>query len=992
MQRRVLTRARGLATFSDALATAAIAGGPLITRRRLIVVPTRSAAELLRQTIERRLSRGESGAATVQPDFVTRDDWYRRMHQCAAAGRRRLTRIEREVLFERAAIAVADRRCMTPPFHLRPGLVSTILDFYDELQRRQRTTRRFARAIFDELRVERGTDRGSEGLIDQTRFLGFTFLAYERAVEASEGLDEHALRRRLLADPAAALDFNELIVAVADHPADPSGLWPVDFDLAGRLAGIATVRIVMTDEAHDAGFRDRLERELPGVEEERWPYVPATPVIVVPPVPDASMVQISRDREEEMRDVARVIRQRAAESGERPASTVAIVFHRPLPYLYLSQQVLADARIPYQAFDALPLAAEPYAALLDLVLTLARTGGTRGPAIELLRSRLLEILVGGARVRRREVSALDAVLVDRRAAGDASTVLDEVEAYARRAGGGRGPDVMAARRAARALVQIASELAAFRQSDTASAQVGTIERFLRQYERPVTGVNDGADRHRRARAAVLAVLTDLADAFRRHDDRRREPDRLAAMIHHAIEARTFAPRHGDGGVHLVDRVAAKFGVFTDCHLVGLVETDWSDRPRRNVLYSTGLLKSLGWPQDTDQALAQQAAFTDVLTLARERTRLSAFQLEGDALVALTPLVELARALPTAAETRPARGTLFPDEVLTVGDGRVTGLDERTAAWLEARRGRPPAGHPAYAGAVGPRTSTEYRVSRVDSYVTCPFKYFASDVLRLPEDRLTVSGMTPIERGLLLHSLFERFYAEWQASGHGAIAPDTLGEALALFGRITHEALLELPEADRVLEAMRLLGSLVTRGVAERVFELEIAAGAGVRRRLLEVDLVGSFVFPSRLGFETRTIAIRGKADRVDVLDDGSLRVVDYKLGRMPDVERSIQVAVYAYCARQQMESAEGRPHPIASASYLAFGDDRRFEGRIGEKGEPAALAVETRALAFSHAVGQIESGQFPPRPASTAECAWCGYAGVCRKEYRMEADETAEPV
>ena len=40
--------------------------------------------------------------------------------------------------------------------------------------------------------------------------------------------------------------------------------------------------------------------------------------------------------------------------------------------------------MPYQAADALPLAAEPYAALLDVVLTFARTGGTRESAIELL--------------------------------------------------------------------------------------------------------------------------------------------------------------------------------------------------------------------------------------------------------------------------------------------------------------------------------------------------------------------------------------------------------------------------------------------------------------------------------------------------------------------------------------------------------------------------------------------------------------------------------
>jgi len=48
--------------------------------------------------------------------------------------------------------------------------------------------------------------------------------------------------------------------------------------------------------------------------------------------------------------------------------------------------VFADARVPAQTFEALPLAAEPYAALLDLVLTFARTGGTREAAAALLRT------------------------------------------------------------------------------------------------------------------------------------------------------------------------------------------------------------------------------------------------------------------------------------------------------------------------------------------------------------------------------------------------------------------------------------------------------------------------------------------------------------------------------------------------------------------------------------------------------------------------------
>src|SRR5688572_694768 len=177
MQTRTLIRTRGLATFCDALITLAIAGGVVRTRRRLVLVPSHAAGELLRQGIERRLSTTNHSAATAVPDFVTREDWFRRMHARAVPDRPLLTRSERLVLLERSASEVITRRGLRPPFQLRPGLLSTVLDFHDELRRRQRSTRRFARAIFDDLRVERGTDRGSEGLIDQTRFLGFTFLA-----------------------------------------------------------------------------------------------------------------------------------------------------------------------------------------------------------------------------------------------------------------------------------------------------------------------------------------------------------------------------------------------------------------------------------------------------------------------------------------------------------------------------------------------------------------------------------------------------------------------------------------------------------------------------------------------------------------------------------------------------------------------------------------------------------------------------------------------
>jgi len=994
MQQRHVVRARDLASFREALVELALTGAPLEARRRAVIVPTRASAELLRQTIESRLARARPAAA-VLPDILTRAEWLEQLLGALEGSPRLLGRAEREVLLARAARATARRaRLGGAPFPLRPGLVAAMLEFYDELRRRQRSVRRMTGSLFEQLKAERGTDRGSESLLHQTCFLAFSFLAYERAARASGGLDEHALRRELL-EAQPPLAHSHVVIAVADQPSDPRGLWPADFDLVGRLRHLTRLDIVVTDGAHDAGFRERLEQELPGVEEDRRTADFPKPLLLRPPDAGAAAdtwCAVSHDREEELRDVARAIRARAAGAGGALHDRTAIVFHRPLPYLYLSQNVLTEARVPYQAFDALPLAAEPYAALLDMVMAVARTGGTRDSMVALLRSRVLQIDVDGAPVLPGEVSALDQVLAERRASGDAESFASEVARHLRASDARRSATRQGALRAARAAAFVAAALRAFREAGTASAQVRAVVAFLRAHERLPAETDPWRERHMRARAAVLGALEALADAFERHDDESRPHEELTSAIAHAIEAQTFTPRRGVAGVHLVDAVAARFGEFDHAHLVGLVETDWPERSRRNIFYTTGLLRALGWPQEVDQARVERASFADLLGLAARTVRLSAFRIEGDMIVALSPMVELARGVSAAVAPPPAHRRVFDDEVLTHTSSIALAIDPGIARWLDTRLARADLKDPRFGGSVGPQAPQRYRVSRVDRYGDCPFKYFAENVLGLPEEREDNAGLSPLERGVLVHRLFEQFYREWDRDPGGTITAATLPEAVERFTTMTEAELARLPEADRVLERARLLGSLVAPGIAEQVFELEVDAGQPVARRLVEIDLRGPFGFPQLGGLKTRTIDIHGKADRIDVLENGALRVVDYKLSRLPDKHTSIQIAVYAHVARLQLEQADGRPHPIAAAMYLAFGDEDEFKGALGGRDRPVEGAVLSRVEQFAAMVDHIESGAFPPKPRRLEMCGWCRYAGVCRKEYRAEDDGAAESV
>jgi RecB family exonuclease len=1004
---RALVRTRGVSAFRDALVALATAGDAPDAVRRVVIVPTRAAAELLRQTMEARL--GAARPALILPACLTRDEWMTRMHDALPRRQRLLSRTEREVLLARAARRTAARpRAGGAPFELRPGLVGALLDFYDELNRRQRRVRRFARVLFDQLRVERGTDRGSESLLHQTAFMGLTFLAYERSLAAIGALDEHALRRELVsAQPP--LPFDHLVIAVADHPSDPRGLWPADFDFIGRLRALTRVDVVVTDETHDAGFRERIERELPGIEERRHHL----PSVVYPRMADSAdsadradradradgssgpACVISRDREEELRAAARTIRQRAAGDGDVLREPTAIVFQRPLPYVYLARQVLAEEGIPYEAFDALPLAAEPYAAMLDLVLAFARTGGTRDAAAALLRCRTLEFSVDGARVELEDVSALSSALAARRATGDAASYGGEVRAwFGDRPSRDRVSHVRAAR-AATAAGMVQAELAPFRTAATASAQVRTLSSFIRAHEIHPRPDDLWRERHLRARAAVLAILDALADAFEQHDDDPRDEAALTAAIRHALEGQMFTPRRGSGGVRLIEAAAARFGDFDHVHVVGLVDSDWPERTRRSIFFTSGLLKALGWPQEPDELRGHEAAFRDLLGLAARTTTLHAFELEGDSVA--VPSAFLAHARETAGDSGRAAGCGRGDDDRAAREIRGVASDD-AARFLRLRQLRPPLDDRRYTGHVPPRVPGAYRVSAVDRYVDCPFKYFAEAILKLPEERPDLPGLTPIERGTLVHDLFERFYRAWDEGGGGTITPATLPDALALFAALAGDALAPLPDADRALEETRLLGSIVGRGLGERVFELEADAGGRIVRRLLEHELRGPYGFPRVNadgpdgGLARTAIDIRGKADRIDVFDDDSIRVVDYKLGALPDLEASVQVAVYAHAVRQLLERTEGRPFTIRGAMYLAFGDDRTSAGSLGDRETPPARAVHARASAFAQQVGRIEAGEFPPRPRRPADCRWCAAAGVCRKEYVTDTDDAAEPV
>ena len=946
-----LLRVPDLHAFRQAVVDLACEGTPFDARDRLVLVPTRASGTYVIGSIERQRL-GPDGAVML-PDFVTRAELHAKLAQRLPQASLPLTAAEREVLMG-LACRHAREEGPEPPFRLRSGLIAAILEFYDTLQRNLKQLDTFERLALGMLEPGAADDRGAERLVRQTRFLLATFRRLERLQQETGGLDEHLLRHALLVTQAPR-PWRHVVVTVGDRAFDDRGLFAADWDLLARIHGLERLDVVVTETMLAGAFHERVHQMLPGIEEVRsvTGEPRARPILVVPPggVP----THTARDREEEVAGFARRVRDR-----RHALNRTALVVRCPLPYVSLAREVLRSAGIPSQMFDALPLAAEPYAAALDLVFACVTSNFARQPSIALLRSPHFGF-GSDRRLTLHEIGVLDRALSE-------AGYLGGIEVLEGLAGKWETD-------AARCLLEAGQQLSPLRAPAPGARHLECLLGFLHAHERLPAADDPLQPRLLRGRGAVLRVLTSLRDAYARFDASAIDFDVLVPLIRRWIEEHTFAPYTGGGGVHVVDADSAPFGDFDCVQLAGLVEGEWPEGPQRNIFYPPALLRELGWPSESQQRDWARAAFSDLLGLPSSELAVSTFTLENDVIVAASPFVDgIGAAGLETVERSPRPVRIFEYEALAsspvalahVGDSARRAALRRIDA---ARCAKPVSnGHPIAA----------YSVSALERYQDCPFRFFAADVLRLDEPPQDEPVLSPRTRGKFIHELFQRFFEAWDERGAGTITVDRIDAARALFEDVAAVMLSRLPDAEAALERSRLFGTAASIGIVDIVLELEASRPLEVRERWLEYRFEGEFCLGAP---GDRSVALKGIADRIDLLAGNRLRVIDYKSGRPPNPKQALQAAVYALCARERLEERGEGSWTVDEASYVAFTGKRTLVPvvRPGAPDADAVLAgVRSRVL---DAVHGIEQGIFAARPHDPHMCTYCAFPSVCRKDY-----------
>ena len=262
-----------------------------------------------------------------------------------------------------------------------------------------------------------------------------------------------------------------------------------------------------------------------------------------------------------------------------------------------------------------------------------------------------------------------------------------------------------------------------------------------------------------------------------------------------------------------------------------------------------------------------------------------------------------------------------------------------------------------------RKTARLSPSAIESFLQCPFQYFAQRLLRLeaaperPEQRLSA-----LEQGNVVHDVLKEW---WQDPR------DVTARFERVFTRCLDE--LHIPngyQTERLRNAM--LDDL------KRFTSLDPWPRAAFDSHT-EMD----FAFPLEEGLE-----IFGRIDRLDVAPDGRAFVLDYKYSGKASVNKKLtdenlmQAPLYLMAARHLKFQPAGMFYVglKGGVEYVGWSDAPLMDAEP----LPENWLEDARGRAL-RVVEAIRGGAVEPAPADRDKCRYCDARDVCR----MEVPETA---
>ncbi|HWF06695.1 MAG TPA: ATP-dependent DNA helicase, partial [Candidatus Angelobacter sp.] len=221
---------------------------------------------------------------------------------------------------------------------------------------------------------------------------------------------------------------------------------------------------------------------------------------------------------------------------------------------------------------------------------------------------------------------------------------------------------------------------------------------------------------------------------------------------------------------------------------------------------------------------------------------------------------------------------------------------------------------------------------VQSYATCPMKFKLERDWRIPGE-----AAAAMQYGFAIHTVLKNYYDPAPHAKEMSVE-----EAVQAFRHEFNKGYIDDPMQRKIYEE---------RG-DDQLRTLLLASPRGSSN-----VIASEHKFSSKLGERE----IRGRIDRIDLLEDGVVRVIDYKTGAPKDrkfAEESLQLSIYAMAVAQMNLS------PRELVLINVQDNSEAVAGRTPKQLDTARQKIEDAAEG-------IANGEFDPKPGQ--HCRWCDY-------------------
>lgn len=283
----------------------------------------------------------------------------------------------------------------------------------------------------------------------------------------------------------------------------------------------------------------------------------------------------------------------------------------------------------------------------------------------------------------------------------------------------------------------------------------------------------------------------------------------------------------------------------------------------------------------------------------------------------------------------------------------------------------------------------WSATRLNAYGQCAYRFFAGYLLNLKELSSPQEGMDALQMGSLNHDILEKTYRIIKEEGF-YINPENADEALDILAEEAERIFKDAPENYKFRpsalwdEEQQVILRRLQRMVALDFSDESPFMKFGIDRRPYALEMKFGFDDEVRIPINGGSIKVRGKIDRIDLID-GKLVIVDYKTGSSgissKKIEEGVNFQMMIYLLALEEKLKHGQHFDIAGGFFWHI----RSQGISGKMSFDDLITddeiIQAGQTHIADYLEKMQSGDFTVQPtqATNNRCtSYCEFYQLCR--------------